>query len=112
LDIFRKLLLIRSWCPDRTLPQAKKYIADSIGERYIEGVVLDLEKMLDESEPRTPLICFLYMGSDPTTIIEQLGKRKNIDVKVKCPSNNDSVEPCPCLALLYPSFSPSHSHAP
>ena len=81
LDIFRKLLLIRSWCPDRTLPQAKKYIADSIGEKFIEGVILDLERMFEESDARTPLVCFLSMGSDPTILIEQLGKRKNIEVK-------------------------------
>lgn len=81
LDIFRKLLLIRSWCPDRTLPQAKKYIADSIGERYIESVILDLEKMWDESDTRTPMICFLSMGSDPTSLIEQLAKRKGYESK-------------------------------
>ena len=81
LDVFRKLLLIRSWCPDRTLPQAKKYIADSIGERFIDGVVLDIEKMFEESDSRTPLICFLSMGSDPTNLIEQLAKRRNIEIK-------------------------------
>lgn len=81
MDIFRKLLLIRSWCPDRTLLQAKKYISDSIGEKFNDGVILDLERMFEESEPRVPLICFLSMGSDPSSVIEQLGKRRTIEVK-------------------------------
>jgi dynein heavy chain len=81
LDIFRKLLLIRSWCPDRTLPQAKKYIHDSLGEKFVDGVILDLDKMWDESDIRTPMICFLSMGSDPTSSIEQLAKRKGLESK-------------------------------
>ncbi|XP_041462810.1 dynein heavy chain 5, axonemal-like [Lytechinus variegatus] len=78
LDVYRKLLLVRSWCPDRAIPQARKYIADSIGVRYAEGVILNLETMWEESEKKVPLICFLSMGSDPTASIESLAKKMNL----------------------------------
>ncbi|KAH0618009.1 hypothetical protein JD844_016916 [Phrynosoma platyrhinos] len=81
LDCFRRLLLIRSWCPDRTIAQARKYIMDIMGEKYVEGVILDLEKTWEESDPRTPLICFLSMGSDPTDSIIALGKRLKIETR-------------------------------
>ncbi|XP_048363840.1 dynein axonemal heavy chain 5 [Sphaerodactylus townsendi] len=81
LDCFRCLLLIRSWCPDRTIAQARKYIQDTMEEKYAEGVILDLEKTWMESDPCTPLICFLSMGSDPTDSIIALGKRLKIETR-------------------------------
>ena len=76
LDVFRKLLLIRAWCPDRTLSQARKYIFDSLGAEYLESSVLDLEGMLEESDNRIPLICLLSTGSDPTQQIEAIAKQR------------------------------------
>uniref|UniRef100_A0A8C7IHK7 Dynein axonemal heavy chain 5 n=1 Tax=Oncorhynchus kisutch TaxID=8019 RepID=A0A8C7IHK7_ONCKI len=81
LDCFHRLLLIRSWCPDRTIAQARKYIMDSMGEKYAEGGILNLEKTWEESDSRTPLICFLSMGSDPTDSIIVLGKRLKIETR-------------------------------
>nr|XP_034839773.1 dynein heavy chain 5, axonemal [Maniola hyperantus] len=81
LDVFRKLLLIRSWSPDRTLSQARKYIVDSLGPEYGEGRILNLEATWEESEPRTPLICILSIGSDPSAQIASLAKHKEIVLK-------------------------------
>ncbi|KAL2306085.1 hypothetical protein Nmel_003990 [Mimus melanotis] len=81
LDTFRKLLLIRSWCPDRTLSQARKYIASSLHEKYTEPVILNLRKTWEESDMRTPLICFLSMGSDPTDQIHSLSRKLNLECR-------------------------------
>lgn len=50
-----------------------------MGARYAEGVILDLEAMWSESNTRTPLICFLSMGSDPTNNIESLAKKLRLE---------------------------------
>jgi len=56
--------------------QARCYISDSLGQQYAEGLVLDLDAMLAESDNRTPMVCLLSMGSDPTENIERLAKNK------------------------------------
>jgi len=76
-----KLLLIRSWCPDRTLAQARKYISDSIGPRYADAVLTDLKQIWAESDIRTPMICLLSPGSDPTAAIQSLAKENKFNCR-------------------------------
>ena len=71
-------ILYRSWCPDRTTIQARKYISEAVGVRYAEGVLLDLEKMWEESVGRVPMIGLLSMGSDPTNAIDALAKKMGL----------------------------------
>lgn len=95
LDGFRKLLLIRSWSPDRTISQAKRYVEESLGSEYGEMQILDLEATWEESEPRTPLVCILSIGSDPTSQIGSLAKNKcigNVNVRSVC-----YVQKYPCF---------------
>lgn len=81
LDVFRKLLLVRSWCPDRTLSQARRYVADSLGAEYGEARILDLDATFEESEPRGPLVCILSIGSDPSPQIAALAKAKGVGLR-------------------------------
>jgi len=81
LDPFRKLMLLRSWCLDRTIITSKQYISDSLGNVYAESQVLDLDAMMEESDNRTPLICLLSNGADPTSDIESLSKKLKIEMK-------------------------------
>ncbi|XP_052892579.1 dynein axonemal heavy chain 8 [Anopheles moucheti] len=75
MDAFRRLLLIRAWCPDRTLFQSRRYLGMSLGERFADPVIINYDALLEESRPLTPLVCFLSMGSDPTPSIENLAKK-------------------------------------
>ena len=56
------------------MSQARKYIEETLGRTYADGVVLNLHETWSESDSSTPLICFLSMGSDPTNNIETLAK--------------------------------------
>ena len=58
--------------------QARKYVAESMGQNYAETVILDLEKTWEESDHRTPLTNFLSMGADPTSLIENLAKKHKL----------------------------------
>lgn len=53
-------------------------IIESLGPEYGEACILDLEVTWQESECRTPLICVLSIGSDPSPQITALAKLKEI----------------------------------
>lgn len=57
--------------------------AESLGPEYSEMQILDLEVTWAESEPRTPFVCLLSIGSDPTTQIAALAKQKGIRKRAK-----------------------------
>ncbi len=97
----------RCWCPDRTLAQARKYIEESMGKRYAESVILDLEKTVEESDIRTPLICFLSMGSDPTNNIEALAKKLRLECQAISMGQGQEVH---ARRLLQQSMSSVRSH--
>ncbi|KAJ1489262.1 dynein heavy chain and region D6 of dynein motor-domain-containing protein, partial [Baffinella frigidus] len=81
LDKLHKLLLIRSMRMDRTMIVAHEYISDTLGAKYVDSHPLNIEVMHAESTERTPFICILSMGSDPTELIMGLAKKKKKEVQ-------------------------------
>nr|CAH8868556.1 unnamed protein product [Trichobilharzia regenti] len=80
-DTLRRLLLIRAWCPDRIMNQANIYVGDTLGKKFAEGFVLDLDGVYQESTPLWPMVGLLSTGSDPTPQIELLAKKYRVDCK-------------------------------
>ncbi|XP_075210479.1 dynein heavy chain 8, axonemal kl-3 [Lycorma delicatula] len=100
LDPFRKLLIIRAWCPDRALAQSKKYLGPSLGVRFTEPVILDIDQLINESRQLTPMICFLSMGSDPTPLIEAASKRHEIECRTISMGQGQEIHARKLVALF------------
>ncbi|VDL90310.1 unnamed protein product [Schistocephalus solidus] len=79
LSSFGRLILIRAWCTDRFVRQAKKYISDELGHRFAEDNLLNLEEVYADSSKNTPIMNLLTVGADPTMLIEQFAKRRKIE---------------------------------
>ena len=78
LSRFERMCVVKTFREDRTLIAASEYIADALGQRFVESVPLNMERAWGESHSKCPLICLLSPGSDPTKLIEDLAKRKKI----------------------------------
>lgn len=63
---------------DKLITNLSSPSTESLGPEYSEMKILDLDATWSESEPRTPLVCILSIGSDPTSQIATLAKNKNI----------------------------------
>ena len=73
---FQRALIIRLMRQDRTLPAVGSYVASEMGQRFVDSIPLDFMIAHEESTARTPFICLLSPGADPTQMIEDLAKKK------------------------------------
>lgn len=74
LSPFHRLLLIRTWRSDRTIKAASDYIEDTLGERFVNSIPLNLAETWKETTPLIPVVCLLSQGTDLSGDIEQLAE--------------------------------------
>ncbi|GBG77441.1 hypothetical protein CBR_g23890 [Chara braunii] len=80
LSKFDKMLLVKTFREDRTLLAASEFISESLGARYMESIPLSMENTWQDSDNKTPIICILSPGADPTKQIEDFAKKKKFKV--------------------------------
>jgi len=84
MSAFDRLLMIRCWCPHRTLHEAHKYIVERLGSENVETCELDLVKLAQENNCRSPLVGLISDGADPTSSIEAAAKTLKIGEPKSC----------------------------
>jgi hypothetical protein len=63
LTKFERMCVVKAFREDRTLIAAADYIADALGQRFVESVPLSMERAWGESHRKCPLICLLSPGA-------------------------------------------------
>ncbi|GIQ85930.1 dynein heavy chain, partial [Kipferlia bialata] len=76
LDSLSRLSILRCMRLDRVYIAASSFVADSLGERYIQPPVLSYDAVFTQSTNKTPIMFVLSPGADPTLDIFDLGERR------------------------------------
>eukprot|EP00842_Homolaphlyctis_polyrhiza_P003901 jgi/Hompol1/4511/HPOL_003669-RA len=78
LNDLQKMLVVRSLRPDRVQFCASTFVANNLGQKFVEPPILDINDILSDSSPKTPLIFVLSPGVDPTASLMQLAQKRNM----------------------------------
>ena len=78
---FDHLLVVRCVRDDRMLLCAQDYIANTVGQKFIDSRPLDLREVEEEASCRCPIVAILSQGSDPTGIILELARKMKKPVR-------------------------------
>jgi dynein heavy chain len=81
LNDLQKMLIVRSLRPDRISFCSITFIVNNLGQKFTEPPNLDINDVLSDSVPSSPLIFVLSPGVDPTSSLKQLAQKHNMTDK-------------------------------
>eukprot|EP01028_Stygiella_incarcerata_P006524 TRINITY_DN2668_c0_g1_i2.p1 TRINITY_DN2668_c0_g1~~TRINITY_DN2668_c0_g1_i2.p1 ORF type:complete len:4588 (-),score=1267.00 TRINITY_DN2668_c0_g1_i2:3353-17116(-) len=76
----QRMVLVRCLRSDRVVFMINSFVTKNLSEKYVEPPVNDLEACLADSLPSTPLIFVLSPGVDPTSQLEDLARKKKVNL--------------------------------
>ncbi|CAM4940766.1 unnamed protein product [Rotaria socialis] len=107
VNAFHRFLFIRCILRDRTISEARYYVQDSLGIKYLEIPVLSLELLWDESNSKISLLGLFSSSADSTSNIQTLTKKKNIDLFINAHLGLDYLEEFHEELISMDTFDPS-----
>ncbi|XP_069834127.1 dynein axonemal heavy chain 6 [Dendropsophus ebraccatus] len=76
LNLFQKLILIKSIMEEKVVFAITEFVINSLGKKFIENPPVDLATLYQDMSTSTPLIFILSTGSDPMGAFQRFAKEK------------------------------------
>ncbi|CAD5121743.1 DgyrCDS10220 [Dimorphilus gyrociliatus] len=74
LSLFQQLLLLRCFRVDRVYAAVTNYVVKIMGEKFVTSPIVNLENILERSNPNSPVVFILNPGATPISKLEQLAE--------------------------------------
>ena len=83
LSVIYRLSTVSFYCvcslrPDRLSSSLSNFVEANLGAEFVEQQPFDIEMTYKETSPMTPIFFVLFPGTDPTPIVENMGRKLNI----------------------------------
>jgi dynein heavy chain len=82
MDTFRKLCILRCIRPDSVIPYVQSFIAEKMGNKFIEPPPFNMQECFADSKCTTPLIFVLTPGAAPMTELLKLAEEMGYNNKL------------------------------
>jgi dynein heavy chain len=80
VDLFKRMILLRAFRPDRLTSALTMFVGEQMGERYVEQMPFDMTATFEETNNRLPVFFVLFPGYDPTVDVEKIGATMDISI--------------------------------
>lgn len=82
LNLFQKMIVLKSIRPDKITQAVQKFITEQIGKKFIDPPTFDLDACFNDSSNITPLVFVLSAGSDPIADFKKYAEDKDMSKRL------------------------------
>ncbi|KAI9348792.1 dynein heavy chain and region D6 of dynein motor-domain-containing protein [Zopfochytrium polystomum] len=80
LSDFHRLILVKVIWEEKLVAALIQFVKANLGQEFIDIPPLDLAKSYKDTEPSTPMIFILSVGSDPVSLLMKLASSKDLNM--------------------------------